>query len=205
MSRLLLTQSLISAWKYTFDCFEGSEEQAMEDFMRTLRREPSEPTEAMQNGINFENEVYKLSSGLPRTAHPKWERGITSVAKYIVGAPTQVKCQREFSVDGCDFLIFGIMDAIKAGHIYDVKFSNKSLGSIEAAGKYLDSPQHPAYLFCVPEAMDFTYLLSDGDELYAETYTRALTRPFPEIASEFIKSIESMGLLSLYQEKWAAK
>lgn len=205
MSRLLLTQSLISSWKYTFDCMEGFEESAFEDFVRTLRREPSEPTEAMQNGINFENEVYKVAHGLPRQVHPKWEKGIQAVAKYIIDAPTQVKCQKEFSVDGYDFLAYGIMDAIKAGHIFDVKFMNKSLGSAEVAGKYLESPQHPAYLFCVPEAMDFTYLLSDGDELYAETYTRKMTRDFPEIADEFIRSIDSMGLLPIYQERWQAK
>lgn len=203
--RYLITQSLVAAWGYMFDCHESGEEQAKEDFLRTLRREPGEPSEAMLSGRAFEDLVYAEAAGQAREPHPKWERGIRQVAKLIQGAPVQVKASRELYVAGHRFLIYGILDALKAGVIYDVKFSSKSLGSFDAYGKYLESPQHPFYLFMVPEAYEFQYLLSDGSDLYVERYARQDVRPAAEIVAEFISSITDMGLLELYQEKWAAR
>lgn len=203
--RYLITQSLVAAWGYTLDCHEGCEEQAREDFMRTLNREPVEPSEAMLNGRAFEDEVYKAAAGQPRTMHPKWEMGILDVANIIRGAAVQVKVSRELRVAGRRFLVYGILDALKAGVIYDVKFSSKSLGSFDAYGKYLESPQHPFYLFMVPEAREFQYLLSDGSDIYVERYAREQVRPAAEIVAELVNSLQDMGLLDLYLEKWVAR
>ena len=76
MARYLITQSLLSSWSYVHNCWEGCEEDAMASFLATLRREPAEVTEAMQDGIEFENAVYAEASGQLRPHHPKWERGI---------------------------------------------------------------------------------------------------------------------------------
>lgn len=203
--RYLITQSLISSWNYLLSCREECQEDAYRDFLNALNRVPKDTTPEMQNGIDFENEVYKAAAGTPRVAHPKWEQGINAVATVIKGAPVQVKAQRELTIGSLNFLVYGIMDALKAGTIFDVKFSNKSFGSAELAGKYLDSPQHPTYFFIEPEAREFQYLVSDGVDLYTETYTRANSRPFKEIAAEFISSLEAMKLLDLYKEKWIAK
>lgn len=205
MARLLITQSLLSAWSYAHTCYESCAEDAYSEFLNTLNRVPKETTPEMKNGIDFENEVYKEAAGLPRTPHKLWENGIKAVATVIKGAPVQVKVQAELSVGGYEILAYGVLDALKAGTIYDVKFCNKSFGSAELAGKYIDSPQHPAYLFMVPEAREFTYLVSDGEDLYTETYTPCNTRYFPEIVEEFLQSIEAMGLLPVYLEKWQAK
>lgn len=198
----LITQSLLGAWSYMFSCSEEFQEKAYSEFMNTLNRIPKEATKEMQNGIDFEKEVYRAAAGLPRSVHPKWENGINKVATVIQDAPVQVKAQREVSVAGLDLLVYGILDALKAGIIYDVKFSNKGFGSAELAGKYLDSPQHPTYLFLVPEAREFTYLVSDGEDLYTETYTKENSRPFEEIAREFLESLSYMNLLNVYKDKW---
>lgn len=209
MERYLITQSLVSAWAYTFDCFEICEEDAMQDFLRTLRREEGTETEAMRNGKDFEREVYLEAAGYHRTPHPKWEPGIKAVAQVIQGAPVQVKCSRPLEVDGESFLVYGILDALKAGVIYDVKFKNKPFSNSESDpgvyGKYLSSAQHPFYFHIVPEAYEFQYLLSDGTELYIETYRRVDVRSAESIISEFMRSIRGMGLLDLYKEKWQAK
>lgn len=199
----LITQSLLSAFGYTFDAYDG--EGAYESFLKTLKREPIEKTDAMTNGIEFENEVYKAALSLPRRQHPKWEQGIESVAEIIKTAPVQVKAQREITVGGVDFLVYGILDALKEGVIYDVKFSSKSFGSAELAGKYLNSPQHPVYLYLVPEAYKFEYLVSDGKDLYRESYDRQETRDISEIIAEFLATINEMGLLDVYKEFWTAK
>lgn len=204
MEHYLITQTLVAAWAYTFDCFEGGKHEAQENFMRALRREVGEQTEAMKNGIAFEREVYKQAWGVPRQPHAKWETGIQAVAERIKGAPTQVKVRRELKLDGMTFLVYGILDALKAGTIYDVKFFNKKMKDFDVYGKYLNSPQHPFYFYMVPEAKAFQYLLSDGSDLYVENYWRTECRPAEEIIGDFISSITGMGLLNLYKEKWQA-
>lgn len=204
MAKYLITQSLLSAWSYAHTCFESCAEEAYEEFLNALNRIPKETTPEMQNGIDFENEVYKEAAGTPRVPHPSWENGIKAVATAIKGAQTQVKAQRECTVGNKTLLVYGILDALKAGVISDVKFSNKSFGSAELAGKYLNASQHSAYFYIAPEAYRFDYLVSDGEDLYTETYTRSNTRPFEEIAAEFLNSIEAMGLMSVYEEKWLA-
>ena len=61
--RYLITQSLLSAWSYIFDCAEGSEDEALEDFLRALKKEPGEQSDAMLRGISFENAVYATQCG----------------------------------------------------------------------------------------------------------------------------------------------
>ena len=207
MERLLITQSLLSAWNYLFSCHEGYEDEALEDLMRTLRREPSVPNEAMRNGIEFEKEVMKAVAGVRRTPHKKWESGITAVATALNGASTHVKLSCVVKVSGQSYLLYGILDALKAGIIYDVKFTNKSLSSGSSSyepGKYLDSAQHPAYFKLVPEAYEFRYLISDGQDYCTEAYRRKDAPLIEGIIAEFIDSIDGMGLLPLYKEKWVS-
>ena len=205
MERYLITQSLLSAWGYMFDCFEGCEDDAREEFIKTLRREEKPTTPEMQNGIDFEDAVYAEAAGRPRKAYPAWEKGISKVAAIVRGAPVQVRAKRPITVDGMDFLIYGVLDALKAGTIYDVKFKNKSFNSLDLAGDFMNSPQHPAYFYLVPEATEFRYLVSDGSDIYIEPYTREGTPFIGDIIHDFIESIRSMGLMELYKEKWLAK
>ena len=203
--RYLITQSLLSAWNWIYSAPEGWEESAFESFMQTLRREPTERNDAMQNGLDFEAECYRQAAGLPRDPHEKWEPGILAIAENIKGAATQVKASCDIEVSGRKFLLYGILDALKAGQIYDIKFSTKPLSSSFEYGKYLGSAQHPAYLRIVPEADRFTYLVSDGTDVCAETYSRNETQPIEGIIDDFISSMERIGFLELYREKWLAK
>lgn len=205
MERFLITQSLISSWEYIFKCFDGYEDDALADFIRTLSREESEPTDAMLDGIAFENEVYKAASGARRNTNGQWESGIQKVASYIKGAQFQVRVSRELTIGGMTFLCYGVLDCLQAGVISDVKYKVKSFGSLDLAGSYFDSPQHPMYFYLVPEAYEFRYLVSDGQDVYTEIYHPDECRNIAEIISEFIQSITDMGLLPLYKEKWVAK
>lgn len=158
----------------------------------------------MLNGIEFEDAVYAAAHGVPRQPHEKWENGIQKVAAIIGRAPVQVKAQRELQVGNMTFLVYGILDALAAGVIYDVKFRNKSLGSEDIYGKYLESPQHPAYFFLVPEATEFRYLVSDGDDLYQEVYRREDTPDIKEIIERFIAWLKAVGLFERYKAHWVA-
>ncbi len=205
MDRYLITQSLISSWAYIFNCRDECQDDAIESFRRTLNREETEPTEAMLNGIAFENEVYKEASGAHREPHKNWEPGIQKVAAYIRGAQFQVRASRELIVGDMTFLCYGVLDSLKAGVISDVKYKSKSFGSLDLAGYYLDSPQHPMYFYLVPEAYEFQYLVSDGQDIYTEIYTPAECRSIRDIITEFIQSVTEIGLLPLYKENWLAK
>lgn len=203
--RYLITQSLLSAWNYVHSCYEGCEEDAMASFLSTLRREPSEVTEAMQNGIEFEDEVYAQASGQLRPPHPKWERGICEVAALLTGAQFQVRVQREIVIDGMTFLVYGVLDALQAGTIYDVKFKNKSFGSVDLAGEFFDSPQHPFYFYLVPEALKFRYLVSDGQDLYIDEYRPDETKDAGELIREFVAFLKAADLMDTYKQFWAAR
>ena len=207
----LITQSLLSAYAYQFKCREEQLEDARESFLSTLRREKTEPTDAMQNCLNFEKSVYALAGGNIRFLEVspdciKWESGIRQVADVISGAAVQVKLKREIEVGGMRFLVYGILDAIKAGVIFDVKFKNNSFNNdkVHVYGDYVDSPQHPAYFYLCPEAYEFQYLVSDGECLYIETYRPDESPLIDEIIGDFIRGITASGDLELYKEKWLA-
>ena len=67
MGRYLMTHSLLSSWLYTMkgNPYEDmtTERDPMAEFMLTLRREPTPTTEAMQNGIDFEDLVTSIING----------------------------------------------------------------------------------------------------------------------------------------------
>lgn len=205
MARYLITQSLLSAWNYVHYCREGQEEEAMASFLSTLRREPVEQTEAMAHGIEFETAVYAEAAGQVRPPHPKWEHGICEVAAFLKDAQFQVRVQREISVGGMTFLVYGVLDALHAGVIYDVKFKAKSFGSLDLAGEYFNSPQHPFYFFLVPEAHLFRYLVSDGTDLYLEQYTPEESEDAGELIHEFIQFLTASRLMDTYKQYWVAR
>lgn len=199
----LITQTLLSAWNYAHDCHISCSEDAYKDFLDTLNRVRKEPSEAMQKGILFEDAVYHVAKGYPSDEYVH-ESGVKAVADVIRGGAIQVKLSRNLRVDGRDFVVYGIADVVKAGTIYDVKFSNKDFASAELPGRYLNSPQHPAYLYALPEARDFVYLVSDGEDLYTERYDRKNTRPIGDIVKEFMDFLTVSELMNVYESRWRA-
>ena len=187
---------------HCFSCYEGYEEEAYADFLRTLRREPSETTEAMMNGLTFEDRVYRAAAGKTIRSDAKWREGALKVAEVIKGAQIQVPISRPIEVDGTTYLLNGVLDALKAGVIYDVKFLNKSLGSSDVYGKWLNCTQHPAYFYLVHEAHEFQYVGSDGEDIYIETYQRDQTPYIGEIIHDFLEFLKSEGLTDVFMEKW---
>ena len=197
-----ITKTLLESWRYCFSCYEGYEEEAYADFLSTLRREPSETTEAMMNGLTFEDRVYRAAAGKTIRSDAKWREGALKVAEVIKGAQIQVPISRPIEVDGTTYLLKGVLDALKAGVIYDVKFLNKSLGSSDVYGKWLNCTQHPAYFYLVPEAHEFQYVGSDGSDVYIETYQRDQTPYIGEIIHDFLEFIKGEGLMDVFAERW---
>lgn len=217
-----ITKTLLDAWAYTFDCYEGGEEDAMNDFIKTLNREPIEETDAIKNGKEFEKLCEEIATGKfipewvdagsvnPVTGevmgydrYPKWYAGAKKIADIVQGGQWQVHVATDVTVNGRVFWLHGFCDVVKAGVIYDIKFKAKSFNQLDLYGSYRGHSQHSAYLRCLPEAYEFVYLVSDGSDLYTEAYNRRTSRPIEEIIGEFMSWLESQpDLLKIYEEKW---
>lgn len=202
MARYLMTHSLLSSWLYAIkdDPFEDAttERNHYAEFLDVLNRVPTPTTEAMQNGIDFEDTVMSFVQGVPNLGG-RWDDAAEKIARIVDGGQFQYKAKKTVTVAGNDFLLYGRLDALKAGTIYDIKFS-KSYDR----GKYYGSTQHPLYLELVPEASQFMYLVSNGTDVWTETYFREDTRSIFPVIADFTDWIKSQGLFPIYAEKWAA-
>lgn len=206
MERYLMTHSLLASWLYSIkeNPYEtaGDESEkkltSYDEFLMTLRREPTPVNENMQKGIDFEDLVTAITEGRGDTKN-RWYTAASEVAEVVKGGLLQHRARKQITVRGMTLLLYGRLDALKAGVTYDIKFS----GSYEA-GKYLDSTQHPMYLELVPEATRFTYLISNGSNVWTETYTREETSPIVPTILNFFDWLEMRGLMELYKEKWLA-
>lgn len=190
-----VTHSLLSSWLYSIqeDPYEDAtkERDLKAEFLTVLRREPTPTTEAMQNGIDFENLVTDILSG-KQTEH-KWQEAAAEVAGIVGPAVLQASCGLRIG----DWYLYGRPDAIRAGTIYDIKFSEGY-----DRGKYLDSTQHPMYLRLLPEADRFVYVVSNGTNVWTEEYWREDVGDIMDTVNEFAAWLKVMGLEELYREKW---
>jgi len=196
----LMTQSLLSSWLYIYKAYEDHSEQAYQSFLDVLNKMPTETTEAMQNGVNFENLVSDIITGKEvRREFLSWKDAAGEVAKEIKGGQLQMPAKAHININNIDLLLYGRLDALKAGTIYDIKFTKNY-----DAGKFYDSIQHAMYFEIVPEARRFVYIVSNGDKVWKETYLRSEVRPIKDTISDFITFISDRGLLNVYFNKWEA-
>jgi hypothetical protein len=184
---------------YQYDCAEGQEEKAEAEFLKTLRREPTETTEAMQNGIDFENAVNDYLKSGEKTDDERWGDTYLKVAEQVRGGQYQVRAYKEKTIAGVDFLLYAKCDFVKAGKIIDTKF----VGKYEV-GKYLNSPQHPFYLEVIDNAYAFDYLVSDGKDVFKETYHKGDLGSIVKTIELFVRYLKSYGFWSIYSDKWVS-
>lgn len=201
--RYLMTHSLLSSWTHALkeNPYEDAttERDPMAEFMQVLRREPTPTTEAMQNGIAFENLVTAIANGQNGKDDP-WGEAAAIVADRVRGGIFQYKAYKEVQVGGMTILLYGRLDVLKAGEIIDIKFTKNY-----DPGKFYSSTQHPMYFELIPEAGRFTYLASNGAGVWSETYRRDETRSIIPTADNFLSWISDAGLMPLYREKWLSK
>ena len=191
-NKLRITQSLLSSWLYVYKKDDG-----YEDFLRALHREQKSPTTAMLDGIRYENCLNNVLKGAPLPMDHEWHDPLLEMAVELQGAQQQVVLFADTEVDGQAFLLHGVLDYLREGHIWDCKFSKTY-----HLNKYLDSPQTSMYLRLVPEAFDFTYIVSDGKYVYREKYPREIVPPIEYTIRDFMRFLKTQGLWEVYQEKW---
>lgn len=203
MPRFLMTHSLLTSWLYAMkdNPYEDSETERdpFQEFMTVLRREPTPTTEAQDRGIYFEGLVTSIVNGdcdiVPESC--PWYNAASKIADIVRGGVLQYKAKKEIQVSGIDFLLYGRLDALKAGVIYDIKFS-----SHYEKGKFFNSTQHPTYLELIPSASQFTYLVSNGTNVWEETYWREETQSINGYIEDFVSWLTVNGLMETYKEFW---
>lgn len=203
MSRYLMTHSLLSSWLYTMkeylneDC--TTERDKYQEFISVLNREPTQTTEAMQNGIDFENLVTDITHGRGEQKHI-WYSAASKIASIVDGGVMQYKANKTINMCGISILLYGRLDVLKSGTIYDIKFSKGY-----DKGKFISSTQHPMYFEIIPEANQFTYLISNGTYVWRETYRRDETGSIIPTVHDFLEWLEMQGLLDTYKSKWESR
>ena len=200
----LMTHSLLSSWLYSMRdnpyADATQDDTSKEDFLRVLRREPTPTTEAMQRGIDFENLVTDIVRGAEIDPEEKWGLAAKAVAAIVSGGQLQYVATKAVTINGLELLLYGRLDALKAGAIYDIKFS-----SGYERGKFIDSTQHPMYLELVPEADFFSYLVSDGNEVWTENYRRDETPSIIPTIVDFLRWLNETGNMEIYLKYWGAR
>lgn len=202
MAAYLVTHSLLSSWLHLIreNPYEDltTEGDPLAEFMLVLRREPTPRTEAMQNGIDFENLVTSIVNGRDDPNNP-WNWAAGQIAAIIKGGQLQFKSRKTIRVRGMDVVLYGRLDALKAGTIYDIKFSKGY-----ERGKFYSSTQHPTYMLLIPEAQQFSYLVSNGMDVWTECYRRDETPDIRPIISDFFDWLDALGLMNVFKEHWKA-
>jgi hypothetical protein len=204
--KYLITQSLIASLQRSLESGD------MSDFMDNLNRLPTEENEYMRAGKRFEAMVMQA---MDPCAQPSKETAnlwacAQDFAEITKGGTYQASLYREIVVEGMVFLVHGKPDCIKAGVIYDYKYSEGyTTGKQTKDGyqkpkilKYQESPQASFYFYLVPGSRKFIYLICDGEWNYTETYHPEEVEPITSVIRGFIRYLEKTGLLETYKEKW---
>lgn len=192
--KVRITKSLLDSWLWAFKRDDG-----WDDFLSTLHREKKPPTQAMLDGTRFENVLNNVLKGEPIPADHEWHSVIVEMSKYLRGSQQQVTLFQDCEVGCQPFLLHGVLDYLHSGRIWDCKFTkNYHLNKYFWEG----TSQTAMYLALVPEARDFTYIISDGKYVYRERYPRDIVPPIEPTINQFMQYLKKHGLWDVYCEKW---
>ena len=195
MAKYYITPTLLNSWQYNIK--NGS----LEEFIKVLNKEEFETTENIQKGFEFEKYMQE-----------NYEE--------TKGGAYQVKISKEYG----NYLLYGIVDCLKGGIIYDYKYTKNY-----EVGKFFNNHQTLMYLEMIPEAKKIVYLITNKFEkqmplnaplnyeycgeyeyevgdIFREEYTKDL---FPEtidsILHKFENWLKQYNLFEIYAEKWKCK
>lgn len=230
MLNYLITPTLLNSYQFYLDCDYESPAKSRADFLKVLSKEKIEPTEAMQRGIDFENDVLDacnnyciansskieprfveivLDNGVAltrdmkeRTVMHQYIDCVENVANIVNSGLWQQTCKKELKIGNQEFLLYGRCDVIKLDTIYDIKFTNNY-----DVGKFLKSNQHLIYLYCT-NMPKFSYLISDGQEWWREDYfnSHIIEDLIKSNISNFINYLENdKEAKEMFETKWISK
>lgn len=178
MAKTYITPTLLNSWSY---CIKNS---TLEDFIKVLNKEEFEPSDSIIKGYEFETYMQENY-------------------KETFNGAYQVVVQKKYG----DYLLYGKVDCLKGGIIYDYKYTANY-----DVGKFFNNHQTIMYLEMVPEAKKMVYLITNKfeedikPEIFREEYTKDM---FPETIDSILHKFETWlkqyNLFEVYAEKWKCK
>lgn len=214
MTRYLITPTLLNSFQYYIQDEYKSPADSRADFLRTLSREKFKPNEAMQKGIDFENDIMllcddsiegtiNLIDNLSKfSKEESYLQIINSLTEIVKGGLWQQTVKKDLTVGNQEFLLYGKCDVIKRDTIYDIKFTSNY-----EVGKFLDSAQHLIYLYCL-DLPKFQYLVSDGKDYWIEDYfnNSGIEDEIKSKISDFMGYLENdKEAKEMFLTKWESK
>ena len=204
MTKYLITPTLLNSFQYYIQDEYKSPADSRADFLRTLSRERFEPNEAMQKGIDFENEIKTIADKFIELKIEDYEAesNLFKIADIIKGGLWQQTCKKDLTIGNQEFLLYGKCDVVKRDTIYDIKYTSNY-----EVGKFLDSAQHLIYLYCL-DLPKFQYLVSDGEEYWVEDYYNhvGIEDEIKSKISDFLSYLENdKEAKEMFFTKWGSK
>ena len=205
MKRMLITHSLLNAWDYLYKANDEYYDTAYDSFIKALNRFETLPTKAMLAGRAFEKLVSDIVFDKELNSSDEWYIGASGIADIIKQNCTleQAKVYKDMTVNGINYLLYGVLDWLGNGIIYDVKYK-ENIGNY-SIGDYYDGTQHRMYFALVDGADIFEYLISNGHKIYIEKYTRQECNPIEQTIIDFENWLKLCNLWDIYFEKWQTK
>ena len=185
--KYLITASLLDSWTKLLT----TDYLTMAKFMSVLRREQQPQSEQAKKGEEFET---YMQNTCPETFNGQYQVKLSRVLK---------------SSSNTQFLVYGRLDCLKAGKVYDYKFTQNY-----EVGKFAQNFQSQVYLYLVPEATEMVYIIginkpkilreneNDKYYIYHEEYSREDLKPLKNIIDEFEDWLKSMGLWEEFKKYW---
>ena len=206
MTKYLITPTLLNSFQYYIQDEYKSPADSRADFLRTLSREKFEPNEAMQKGIDFENDIkiateYKYQYW-QNNKTVEYDSVIDCLANIVQDGIWQQTVKKDLTVGNQEFLLYGKCDVIKRDTIYDIKFTSNY-----EVGKFSDSAQHLIYLYCLG-LPKFQYLISDGKDYWVEDYHNhaGIEDEIKSKISDFMGYLENDQVAKeVFFTKWGSK
>ena len=162
--QLRISPTLLDSFAYYLSVEDGEQsEQKRQEIIAYLRGEKT-TSEAMQNGLMFEQDVVACLQG---KALMTTDAGIIKCAEEIAGIVKGGVYQHHVEREINGVTVHGYIDFLKRNTIADVKTTKKY-----EIGKYNKKNQHRIYLYCTqPMKIDrFAYLVTDFKNVYREDY-----------------------------------
>lgn len=219
MTKYLITPTLLNDFQYYIQDEYKSPADSRADFLKTLSREKFQPNEAMQKGIDFENDVQNycvdkfeptnriithIDNGEQEEIN-EWDSYsvcVITCGRIVKGGLWQQTVKKDLIIGNQEFLLYGKCDVIKRDTIYDIKFTSNY-----EVGKFLDSAQHLIYLYCL-DLPKFQYLISDGEEYWVEDYHnhKGIEDEIKSKISDFLSYLENdKEAKEMFFTKWGSK
>lgn len=196
-----ITSSLYSAYYYW-----KLGVRSREEFLDFLSKKPTPPNEAMTRGIEFENAVRMLTTKFVGDQKPS-DDPLEQMAFRLRGGQWQVKGSKPIDIPGYgDFLLYGIMDVVRADTIYDLKCMRKYdfnhfVGQIQhQVYMYITGIKHFAYMVYV-----WPYDMWTDAEDYYWSDARDGKRLREKIAEMLDDIYADAELKKAFLENWRAK